>query len=204
MFGGTASQSSTGNALGYRANTWNVQAGGQRQIAPGWHLGGTLAYESSQFRGDGAQACSPQLKDGDVEYLVDLLTSVGASYEVAVRDLPRDLVSVREARQFVRSTLEEWGASDAEDAALLVVSELVTNAITHARSDCRLQLSRTGAAVRIEVVDGGLGTPDPLPPTATGEHGRGMHIVSTLAIAWGTEQLDDGGKVVWADLPLSA
>jgi uncharacterized protein with beta-barrel porin domain len=53
VFGGAASQSSTGNALGYRANTWNVQAGGQRQIAPGWHLGGTLAYESSQFRGDG-------------------------------------------------------------------------------------------------------------------------------------------------------
>jgi DNA-binding NarL/FixJ family response regulator len=144
------------------------------------------------------------LKDGDVEYLVDLLASIGAPHAVVVRDLPRDLVSVREARRFVRSTLEQWGAPDAEDAALLVVSELVTNAITHARSDCRLQLSRTSAAVRIEVVDGGFGTPDPLPPSPTGEHGRGMHIVSTLALAWGTEQLDGGGKVVWAELPLSA
>ena len=35
-----------------------------------------------------------------------------------------------------------------------------------------------------------------------GEHGRGMHIVSALSVAWGTEPLDDGGKVVWAELPL--
>jgi DNA-binding NarL/FixJ family response regulator len=144
------------------------------------------------------------LKDADLDYLVDLLSTVGEPDDVAVCDLPQDLLSVREARRFLRSTLSRWDLSAVEDASQLVVSELVTNAITHARSSCRLRLSRSDTAVRIEVVDGGVGTPDPKPPSPTGEHGRGMHIVSTLALAWGTEPLETGGKVVWAELPRGA
>ncbi len=144
------------------------------------------------------------LKDADLDYLVDLLSAVGSQAQVAACDLPRDLRSVREARRFLRETLAGWDLSGLEDAAQIVVSELVTNAITHAESSCRLQLSRRGAIIRVEVVDGGVGTPDPQPPTITGEHGRGMHIVAALAVAWGTEVLDAGGKVVWAELPLGA
>jgi DNA-binding NarL/FixJ family response regulator len=144
------------------------------------------------------------LKDADLDYLVDLLTTVGTQGHVAALDLPRDLRSVREARRFLRETLATWGLSELEDASQIVVSELVTNAITHAESECRLQLSRKGTTVRVEVVDGGTGTPDPKPPTMTGEHGRGMHIVAALAVAWGTEVLDEGGKIVWAELPLGA
>jgi DNA-binding NarL/FixJ family response regulator len=143
------------------------------------------------------------LKDAELDYLVDLLGAVGAQSQ-AVCELPQDLRSVREARRFLRETLAAWDLSDLEDASQIVVSELVTNAITHAQSSCRLQLSRRGTSVRVEVVDGGVGTPDPQPPTITGEHGRGMHIVAALAVAWGTEILDAGGKVVWAELPLGA
>jgi DNA-binding NarL/FixJ family response regulator len=144
------------------------------------------------------------LKDAELDYLVDLLSEVGSQVQVAACDLPQDLRSVREARRFLRETLAGWDLSALEDASQIVVSELVTNAITHARSSCRLQLSRRGTTVRVEVVDGGVGTPDPRPPTITGEHGRGMHIVAALAVAWGTEILDTGGKVVWAELPLGA
>jgi DNA-binding NarL/FixJ family response regulator len=143
-------------------------------------------------------------KDDALDYLVDLLTTVRERGVHAVRDLPQDLLSVREARRFLRDVLLRWGLTQVEDAAQLVVSELVTNAITHADSSCRLQLSRRGTIVRVEVVDGGAGTPDPRPPTISGEHGRGMHIVAALAVAWGTEVLDAGGKVVWAELPLGA
>ena len=144
------------------------------------------------------------LKDADLDHLVDLLASVGERTHLAVRDLPQDLRSVREARRFLRETLGTWELVELEDASQIVVSELVTNAITHADSACQLRLSRSGSTVRVEVVDGGAGTPDPKPPTASGEHGRGMHIVAALAVAWGTEQLEEGGKVVWAELPLSA
>ncbi|WNB86931.1 response regulator [Cellulomonas sp. ATA003] len=144
------------------------------------------------------------LKDAELDLLLDLLHTVRDRQGVAVCDLPKDLLSVRESRRFLREILASWAMSEAEDAAQLVVSELVTNAITHADSACRLRLSRTTGGLRVEVVDGGTGTPDPQPPSATGLHGRGMHIVDALAVAWGTELLDTGGKVVWAELPRSA
>ncbi|WP_298459869.1 response regulator [uncultured Cellulomonas sp.] len=140
------------------------------------------------------------VKDADLDLLVDLLRTVRDQRDVAVCDLPRDLISAREARRFLRATLESWDMTAAEDAAQLVVSELVTNAVTHAESACQLRLSRTAAGLRVEVVDGGAGTPDPQPPSMTGLHGRGMHIIAALAVAWGTELLDAGGKVVWAEL----
>ena len=143
-------------------------------------------------------------KDGDVRYLVELLAAVGEQAPVAVCDLPKDLRSVRDARRFLRETLDVWSLSELEEVSQLVVSELVTNAVTHADSDCQLRLARKETTVRVEVVDGGAGTPDPQPPSETGEHGRGMHIVSALAVAWGTEALPAGGKVVWAELPLGA
>lgn len=144
------------------------------------------------------------LKDETLDYLVDLLSSVRERGARAVCDLPRDLLSVREARRFLRDVVDRWGVGEVEDAAQLVVSELVTNAITHAASACQLRLSRSRSTVRVEVVDAGSGTPDPQPETLSGEHGRGMHIVSVLSVAWGTELLAEGGKVVWAELPLSA
>ncbi len=143
-------------------------------------------------------------KDDALDYLVDLLTTVRERGVHAVRDLPQDLLSVREARRFLRDVLLRWGLSDVEDAAQLVVSELVTNAITHGHSDCQLRLSRSATTVRVEVADSGAGTPDPQPENPSGEHGRGMHIVAVLSRAWGTESLDSGGKVVWAELPVSA
>ncbi|MBP0495763.1 autotransporter outer membrane beta-barrel domain-containing protein [Roseomonas indoligenes] len=51
-FGSTATQDSTGGALGYKATSWTMQTGGQVQIAPGWFVGGSIAYQSSVFRGD--------------------------------------------------------------------------------------------------------------------------------------------------------
>jgi outer membrane autotransporter protein len=52
-FGGVADQDSTRDALGYHATAWTLQAGGQREIAPAWFLGGSIGYESSSLRGDG-------------------------------------------------------------------------------------------------------------------------------------------------------
>ena len=51
VFGSSASQGGTGDSLGYRTSAFNVQAGGQREIAPGWYAGGTVAYEASKFKG---------------------------------------------------------------------------------------------------------------------------------------------------------
>jgi DNA-binding NarL/FixJ family response regulator len=140
-------------------------------------------------------------KDADVGYLVELLADVAgrASQEAVLAGLDGP-ASVSRARQFVEATLAEWQCGVDSDDALIVASELVTNAIIHGHSTCDLRLSITGNAVRIQARDGGGGTPDPMAPTADGTHGRGLHIIAALTSAWGIEDIASGGKIVWAEL----
>jgi CheY-like chemotaxis protein len=141
------------------------------------------------------------LKDTDIDYLVDLLESVGRPSDgQAVCDLPQELTSVGLARRFVRAILVDWGLPDLIDDALVVVSELTANAITHAYCSCELRLSLTPSALRVEVVDSGAGAPEPQPASSTREHGRGLHLVAALSTAWGMESVGPG-KLVWAELP---
>ena len=145
------------------------------------------------------------LKDSDLGYLIDLLESVGRPGRAhATIDLPDELSSVSQARRFVKEKLRAWGIAELIDDALLVVSELAANALTHAHSSYRISLAATPVALRIEVADAGAGTPEPQPLTETEEHGRGLHLVDALAASWGMEAADTGGKRVWAELALPA
>lgn len=140
-------------------------------------------------------------KDLDVDKLVELLADIG----VSARDeeelaLPRDETSASVARRWVVDVCGGWGCEAELDEILLVVSELVTNAVVHARSDCTLRLSRRGDAVRVDVVDGGQGSPDPYRADENAEHGRGLYLISAMSSAWGVEPIATGGKSVWAEL----
>jgi DNA-binding NarL/FixJ family response regulator len=140
------------------------------------------------------------LKDAEIDYLVDLLETVGQRRATeATLDLPQRLSSVGAARKFITDKLTEWDLEQVLDDALLVGSELATNAITHAGSQCRLRLSLSAATLRIDVLDRGEGTPEPQPVSETREYGRGLHLVDAVTTAWGLE-LVPGGKLVWAEL----
>jgi CheY-like chemotaxis protein len=142
------------------------------------------------------------LKDSQLDYLVDLLETVGTQ-RVGQSELALDgsLTSARDARVFAADLLAQWGVGELADDVLLVVTELVNNAVTHAMSGCTLRISVSAVSVRIEVTDEGSGTPDPLPPSMTRNHGRGLHLVDALTAAWGFEpMIDGGGKTVWAEL----
>lgn len=142
------------------------------------------------------------LKDADLDYLVDLLESVGHPREaVESMDLPFGVTSPAMARRFVTQTLRAWNLGRVLDDALLIASELATNAVTHAESPCRLRLSLTDTSLRIDVTDTGQGTPEPQPESFTEEHGRGLHLVAALTTAWGLDVIPGEGKVVWAELP---
>jgi len=141
------------------------------------------------------------LKDAEIDYLVDLLESVGrGTVSQASVDLPRVPASVGEARRFVEDTVRSWSLDLLLDDALLVISELVTNAITHAHSSCRIRLSVNATTLRIDVLDAGSGTPEPRPASAMEEHGRGLHLVDAVTSAWGLEDVPGQGKLVWAEL----
>lgn len=141
------------------------------------------------------------LKDADLDYLVGLLASVGDRTSRRTElQLPNSLTSPARARQFVSKTLTEWGLEPLIDSALLVTSELATNAVTHADSGFRIELSLAPTTMRIDVVDSGSGTPEPQEPSMSEEHGRGLHLIDALTTAWGLDDAPGAGKVVWAEL----
>ncbi|MFF3846748.1 SpoIIE family protein phosphatase [Streptomyces sp. NPDC002328] len=111
--------------------------------------------------------------------------------------------AARHARRFTRRTLRAWGVpADAMDAALLVVSELVTNALVHTDGRVRLDLGLISHRLRLAVTDASPRTPVK-PPGLTWEAtgGRGILLVEAVSDAWGTVPVS-GGKQVWSEIPL--
>lgn len=122
--------------------------------------------------------------------------SGGADPGVSSLQLPEDLDAVVTARDFAVGLVEGWGSHDTDDLAV-VMSELVTNAIVHARSAPTITIRRADDGyVRLEVRDG-----DPSPPVVRAPYdrhtrGHGLHIVEALSEEWGVE-VDGDAKVVW-------
>jgi anti-sigma regulatory factor (Ser/Thr protein kinase) len=118
--------------------------------------------------------------------------------------------AVPRSRDFTREALRDWGWLPAVSAelravaedVLLVVSELVTNACLHTEGPQELGVSCSAKVLRLEVVDGGSGTPTPRTPHRAGRPGgHGMFIVERLCLDWGVVWDADGeGKTVWAEL----
>ncbi|EWT02453.1 hypothetical protein N865_05005 [Intrasporangium oryzae NRRL B-24470] len=90
------------------------------------------------------------------------------------------------------------------DESEIVVSELVANAVRHARplsdGNIRVHWKVKNNVVEVEVTDGGGPTvPRPAPPTTWGLGGRGLRIVRSLAHEWGVLE-ESNGRTVWASL----
>lgn len=121
--------------------------------------------------------------------------------DVAEWQLALDRREVARARRLVRGKLLDWELPDAVEAAELMVSELVTNAVKHGRTHhVGLRLVRTGALL-CEVTDDEPAPAALLDATAQDEFGRGLVVVSSLAREWGTSTTARG-KTVWFELAL--
>ncbi|MEU2772157.1 ATP-binding protein [Streptomyces sp. NPDC007162] len=112
--------------------------------------------------------------------------------------------SPAQARRLARARLTGWSVcADTCDTALLVISELVTNAIVHTASRRVVcELHDRDDTVRIAVHDEGCAPdePHPSPQRPEEEHGRGLLLVEALCQAWGAQE-HGPGLLVWAELP---
>lgn len=125
--------------------------------------------------------------------------------------LARRAGSVPRARRAVADGLLGAVADvEARDDTLLVLSELLGNAVRHAvalgsgEDDVEVRWQVLPGALELTVVDGGGGGEPYL--AARGDDavtGRGMAVVEALSEAWGTSQLGGGRRAVWARIPLS-
>ncbi|GAA3008625.1 ATP-binding protein [Streptomyces fulvorobeus] len=122
--------------------------------------------------------------------------------------LPAQPESAAGARRLTRVRLDAWRlGGDACEAALLIVSELVTNAVVHtASSRVVCELRRLDRMLRIAVQDQGHQPGGPrLCRTSDDEHGRGLLLVDAMSSAWGSHDATDAsGRIVWAELPHGA
>jgi anti-sigma regulatory factor (Ser/Thr protein kinase) len=84
--------------------------------------------------------------------------------------------------------------------AVLVLSELVTNAVTHGAGATTITITGDRQRVRIEVVDDTPAGPQPRSPGNVRAGGFGLHIVTAISSSWGWDPTSRG-KVVWADVP---
>jgi anti-sigma regulatory factor (Ser/Thr protein kinase) len=147
-------------------------------------------------------ALAPEGSDDDVAVLVACVPDQ-APLPVAGLAIDDDVRAVHQARSFTRATLAEWSLPDSLSRdAILLVSEMVTNAIVHGRAPIQLRLRRAREHLLVEVDDTATAVPRKLRPTSSDVHGRGLQLVAMMADQWGTRPIRDG-KSVWCALELT-
>jgi anti-sigma regulatory factor (Ser/Thr protein kinase) len=109
---------------------------------------------------------------------------------------------IPQARAFVRETLFRWGVPSAINDALLVTSELFTNAVVHGSGRVDIYVTLDPEALRIAVVDDGRRTPDRWPGRGASPTlgGRGLLIVDAVASTWGNNFDPAGRTRMWAEM----
>jgi hypothetical protein len=134
-------------------------------------------------------------------------SSVQDRARVATRTPGTDARSVGMSRDFTVATLRRWGVAERREDIVVVVSELLTNALRHAPSHpadpklrwpIRLGLLQCGPCVLCAVADPSEKAPVPRDPGCLGESGRGLHVIDALSDKWGYTTASEMGKVVWA------
>ena len=114
---------------------------------------------------------------------------------------PPEPSSTREARRRVSDALQASNLDAAAVTAALIVSELVTNAVLHARTPFQVRVMIDGDVIRIEVHDGTERKPIRRYFSDRATSGRGLQLVEELCEAWGVDADSDGtGKTVWAEV----
>lgn len=148
----------------------------------------------------GELAPQGRLRD-DVTLLLARMTG-RRSRDTATWQLPAHEGTAARARSLASSLLRRWRTSDqARDRALLVISELVTNAVRFGSGPVTVRLVKAGDHLSCEVGDTGNGRPRLRRGDVLDDSGRGLHVIHKLTTRWGVRWTNTG-KAVWAELDL--
>jgi signal transduction histidine kinase len=116
-------------------------------------------------------------------------------------------VQVSRVREQARQALPAWGLAQHSELAVLIVSELVTNAIVHGSGLIEVRLAYENGSLHVYVYDQGDGLPVRRNPAGDWEFGRGLELIDSLIeLHGGTRGVladdDRAGKTVYVTLPL--
>jgi anti-sigma regulatory factor (Ser/Thr protein kinase) len=123
--------------------------------------------------------------------------------EAVETQLPSTMSSPQLARAFLRSTLQTWELDGFGEVTELLVTELVSNVVTHVGAPMTVRVRRDDDRVRVEIADPSPDLPVVCHPDAEEEHGRGVLLVDQLANSWGADNIPGDGKTVWFELDVS-
>jgi anti-sigma regulatory factor (Ser/Thr protein kinase) len=101
------------------------------------------------------------------------------------------------ARRFVSERINAWGYSHLTQVVELLTSEVVTNAVVHARAPFVVELEDQGDGVLVAVEDPDTALPRRIDASPSSIGGRGLVIISALATDWGVDPVPGRGKRVW-------
>ena len=149
---------------------------------------------------------------GSMQAAGSALPGAGRRRRIGLAPVPE---SAKAAREFTVATLRGWHLDTLIEDAVVIASELATNAIRHGTPTAKGDAAGDGENGRVElswclqasrlicVVTDQTGTPPTLSASdPEAESGHGLQIVAALAVAWGWTIVGTGEKAVWAALEL--
>jgi Histidine kinase-like ATPase domain len=116
--------------------------------------------------------------------------------------LPSAAPAPREAREFLRETLQTWALDGFGDVTELLAVELVSNVVRHVGQPMTLRAVRRASSIRVEVDDPSTEPPILRTPDPAVVHGRGILLVASMAKQWGFDLREDG-KTVWFEIDVA-
>ncbi|HEX4905321.1 MAG TPA: SpoIIE family protein phosphatase [Acidimicrobiales bacterium] len=174
---------------------------GLEQVLAG--CAGRTASETARAVEDATRGFAPSPPTDDIALVVARVPDPAGIGTIDRQSLPEGDHAAAVARQFVARTLELQGAAALVERAVLLTSELVTNALLHGLPTVHVDVLEVPDGYRIAVSDEHPRLPTPRQASRDDEHGRGLLLVEHLADRWGVDPRPPG-KSVWFELRTTA
>lgn len=135
----------------------------------------------------------------EIRAVAAAVEAAGVSARSSSVTLEADRMAPRSARRFVNDVLADAGYGDVLDVVELLVTEVVTNAVLHARTQAEVVARLLPDAVRVEVIDRDDSFPVRRRPSRDQPGGRGFDLVERMSRSWGIDMLEVG-KRTWFEV----